>query len=119
MQLRKKALAPTKVVQEQEKGSTTTTSSLNYTRILEVMTRPLPFSPLSPLGPSFTRFMSTSKDSHDEVESPRILGLGSAAFGGSSSSGKMVQLNAPKVTDLWGVKGQRARKGRKLYMRQR
>jgi hypothetical protein len=42
-----KALAPiiTAVAQEPRKGSTTTTSSLNYTRILELMTRPLPFSP--------------------------------------------------------------------------
>lgn len=64
------------------------TLSLNCTRIFEVMTRPLPFSPLSPLGPTLTRFIPTLKDSDEEVESPHILGLGSAAFGGSSSSGK-------------------------------
>jgi hypothetical protein len=41
----KKALTPTKAAATQElgKGSTTTTSSLNCTRILEVMTRPLSF----------------------------------------------------------------------------
>jgi hypothetical protein len=86
--------------QEQGKDSTTTTSSFGCTRILEVMTRPLPFSTLSPLGPTLTRFMPTTKGtdeggqsskskdilSKEEVESPRILGLGGAAFGGSSSS---------------------------------
>jgi hypothetical protein len=56
-----KTSAPTKTMatQEQEKGSTTTTSSLGCTRILKVMTRPLPLSPLSPLGPTLTQFMLT------------------------------------------------------------
>jgi hypothetical protein len=100
----KKTLAPKKaiVAQEQEKGSTTTTSSHDCTRILDVLNRPLPFSPLSPLGPTLTQFMPTSKDSdegrktltnqeilsEEEVESPCILDLGIAAFGGSSSSEK-------------------------------
>jgi hypothetical protein len=98
----KKTLSPKKTVaaQEREKDSTTTTSSFGCTRILEVMTRPLPFSTLSPLGPTLTRFMPTTKGtdegdesskgmgilSEEEVESPCILGLGGAAFGGSSSS---------------------------------
>jgi hypothetical protein len=85
-----KASARTKVVVTQEpgKGRTTITSSLNCTRILEVMTQPLPFSPLSPLVHSLTRFMPTSKGSDEEVESPHIVGPSSVAFGGSSSSGK-------------------------------
>jgi hypothetical protein len=70
------------------------------TRILEVMTQPLPFSTLSPLGPIQTWFMPSTKEtdegdqssggkeisSEEEVESSHILGLGGAAFGGSSSS---------------------------------
>jgi hypothetical protein len=52
------------------------------------MTQPLPFSPLSPLGPSLTLFMPTSKGSDEEVESPCIVRPSSAAFGGSSSFGK-------------------------------
>jgi hypothetical protein len=85
-----KASAPTKVAATQEsvKGSTTTTSSLNCTRIFEVMARPLLFPPLSPLGPSLTWFMPTSKGSDEEVESPRTVGPNSDAFSCSSSSGK-------------------------------
>jgi hypothetical protein len=65
----KKALAPIKiaVTQKQGKGSMTTTSLRNCTQ---------------------TRFMPTLKDSDEEVESPHIMGLGSAAFDGSSSFGK-------------------------------
>jgi hypothetical protein len=51
----------TMAAQEQEKDSTTTTSSFGCTRILEVMTRQLPFTTLSPLGPTLTRFMPTTK----------------------------------------------------------
>jgi hypothetical protein len=40
----------------------------------------------------------------EEVESPRILGLGSAAFGGSPSSEKTVQRNPLKVTGLSGTR---------------
>jgi hypothetical protein len=86
--------------QLQGKGSTTTTSSMGCTRILEVMTQPLPFSPLSLLGPTLTQFMSTTEGAdegghpskgkeipfEEEVESPRILGLDDTAFGGSSPS---------------------------------
>jgi hypothetical protein len=64
----------------------TKTSSLNYNRILEVMSGPLSFSSLSPLGPTLARFMPTSKDSDEEVESQHILGLGNAD--NVSSSGK-------------------------------
>jgi hypothetical protein len=80
--------------QDQEKGSATSTSSLGCTQILEVMTQPLPFSPLSPLGPTQTWFMPTTKgtdevdhllkikeiSSEEEVESPRLLGLEGASF---------------------------------------
>jgi hypothetical protein len=43
----KKTSASTKTtaIEKQEKGSTTATSSHDYTRILEEMTRQLPFSP--------------------------------------------------------------------------
>jgi hypothetical protein len=41
--------------QEQGKESATTTSSLGCTRILKVMTQPLPFSTLSPLRAELTR----------------------------------------------------------------
>jgi hypothetical protein len=78
--------------------------------ILEVMTRPLPFSPLTPLGPSLTRFMPTSKDSDDEVESPHILRIGSAAFGGSSSFGKN---GATKSTEGDGSSGRESTEGLK------
>jgi hypothetical protein len=44
----------TTTILEQDKRSTTSTSILGCTRILEVMTRPLPFSPLSPFGPTVT-----------------------------------------------------------------
>jgi hypothetical protein len=73
---------------------------LGCTQILEVMTQPLPFSPLSPLGPTQTWFMPTTKgtdevdhllkikeiSSEEEVESPRLLGLEGASFWGSTSS---------------------------------
>jgi tRNA threonylcarbamoyladenosine modification (KEOPS) complex Pcc1 subunit len=85
--------------QEQGKGSATTTSSMGCTRVLEVMTQPLPFSPLSPLGLILIWFVPTAKGtneggqslkdkeiSYEEVESPCILVLRGAAFGGSSSS---------------------------------
>jgi hypothetical protein len=49
------------VAQERGKGSATTTSSLSCTRILEVMTQPLSFSTLNPLGPTLTRLMTTTK----------------------------------------------------------
>jgi hypothetical protein len=96
----KKTPAPKKatVSHEQEKGSTATTLSFGCIMILEAMTQPLRFLPLSPLGPALTQFMPTSKDSdeggkslkgkeilyEEEVESPHILGLGSAAFRGLS-----------------------------------
>jgi hypothetical protein len=75
-----------------------------------MMTRPLLFFPLSPLGPSLTRFMPTSKDSDEEVESPRILGLDSAAFGGSPSSGKN---GATKSADGGGPLGREWTEGQK------
>jgi hypothetical protein len=73
---------------------------MGCTRILEVMAQLSSFSPLSPLRPTLTRFVSTMKGaeeeghpskgkeipSEEEVESPHILGLGDAAFGGSSPS---------------------------------
>jgi hypothetical protein len=93
----KKTPAPKKatVSHEQEKGSTATTLSFGCIMILEAMTRPLRFPPWSPLGPTLTQFMPTSKNSdeggksskgkeilyEEEVESPHMLGLGSAAFG--------------------------------------
>jgi hypothetical protein len=62
--------------------------------------------------------MPTLKDSDEEVESPLILGLGSVAFGDSSSSKKKkVQLNSPKVMDHHGAREQRARKSEILHMR--
>jgi hypothetical protein len=68
-----KTLAPRKTVvgQEKKKGSTTTTSSHDYTQIIEVMTRSLPFSSLSPLGQTLTRFMPTSKDSDEGGKSSK------------------------------------------------
>jgi hypothetical protein len=47
--------------QDQGKGSATITSSMGCTRILEVMTQPLPFPPLGPLGHTLTQFMPTMK----------------------------------------------------------
>jgi hypothetical protein len=86
--------------QDQGKGSVRTTSYMGCTWILEVMTQPLPFPPLSPLGLTLTQFMPTTKgtdegdhpskikeiSSKEEVDSPQISGLGGAAFGGSTSS---------------------------------
>jgi hypothetical protein len=90
----------TSAAQEQGKGSTTTTLSLGCKRTLEVMTQPLPFSTLSPLGPILTWFVPTTKGvdkggkssvgkdilSEEEVESPHILGVGDSTFEDSSSS---------------------------------
>lgn len=49
------------VVQKQGKGSATTTSLLGCARILEVMTRPLSFFTINPLGPKLTRLLTTTK----------------------------------------------------------
>jgi hypothetical protein len=91
------------VSQEQGKGSATTTSSLSCTQILEIMTQPLPFSSLIPLGRTLARLLTSTKGtdksdqtskssngkyilSKEEVNSPRIQSLGDTAFGDPSSS---------------------------------
>jgi hypothetical protein len=63
----KKAPAVKKVLAAQEQGKerTMTTLSFGCTRILEVMARPLPFSTLSPLGPTLTRPLTTTKGSDE------------------------------------------------------
>jgi hypothetical protein len=100
------------------KGSAMTTSSMGCTRILELMTQPLPFSPLSPLGPTLTQFVRTTKgtnegghpskgkdnSSGEEVESPHILGLGDVAFGRSSSSGEDIEKKTAKSGGSWSMK---------------
>jgi hypothetical protein len=82
----------------QAQGSTSTTS-LGYTLILEVMTRPLPLSTLSPLGLELTSLLLNAKgtckggqastlveteEPPSEVESPRIESLMEAIFRASS-----------------------------------
>jgi hypothetical protein len=71
-------------------------------RIFKVMTQPLSFSNLSPLGPTLTWLMTTMKGADEggqtsvsskgkyilseEVDSPHIQNVGGADFGDSSSS---------------------------------
>jgi hypothetical protein len=88
--------------QEQGKGSATTTLSIGYTRILEVMSRPLPFSTLSLLGLELTRMLMTVKGTDDggqaltttkgkgplfeeEVHNPHIQSHAYAVYGVSST----------------------------------
>ena len=106
--------------QDQGKGSVRTTSYMGCTWILELMTQPLPFSPLSPLGPTLTQFVRTTKgtnegghpskgkdnSSGEEVESPRILGLGDVAFGRSSSSDEDIENKTAKGGGSWSMKKQ-------------
>jgi hypothetical protein len=52
--------------------------------------------------------------SEEEVESPRILGLGTVAFAVSSSSEKMAQRNLSKMTSLRGTRKQKETRKRKI-----
>jgi hypothetical protein len=81
------------------------------------MTQPLPFSPLSPLGPILTRFMPTTKgidegdqcsrgkeiSSEEEVESPRIWAL-EALPSEVHHPLKKIMRRPPKVAGLRGMR---------------
>lgn len=83
----------------QLQGSTST-SSLGYSRTLKVLTQPLPFSTISPLGPKLTSLLLTAKDTGKKGDalapimakefptrekSPGIEYLVDAIFGASST----------------------------------
>lgn len=99
--------------QEQGKGSATTTLSIGYTRILEVMTRPLPFSTLCLLGLELTimlmtvkgtdeggQALTTTKDKgplfEEEVDNPHIQSHADAVYGVSWTKEEKNEENGAK-----------------------
>ena len=88
------------------------------TRILEVMTQPLPFSTLSPLGPIQTWFMPSTKEtdegdqssggkeisSEEEVESSHIWVLEVLPSEVHHPPKKIMRRRLPKVAGLQGMR---------------
>lgn len=86
------------------------------------MTRPLAFSTLSPLGPTLTRLLTTTKGTdegdhtlasskgkdilYEEVESSHIEGIVGVAFGDSSSSREDKKKTAEGGRSSWHEKAE-------------